>query len=231
MIARRVFLMMMLGAGTANGEPAGDDTRYVEGKSYEQDGLKWSDKLARFSPHKLLCEEAGGKCTFDSLVIRNDSDVDLRCAISLNYPQPNKGNVANLAGMEIIVKGSERETTRVMPVPAKLKPVSFSSQCSAAPEPPPLTTPAECKATIKRLMDPGLFYPPGAKRRNEQGPVTVEFTVAEAMGPPSDIAIARSSEHADLDTAARKLAATMVLETNCPGQRFRKVIPFLLTSS
>lgn len=229
MRGRATFVVLCLGllsvAPAANG-----DLTYFDGKSYEQGDLKWSDRLSRREPYAALCKEVGSACFIDALRIRNDSERDIRCEISVIYPQPNKAGVVNVASVEIIAAGKERDVVHSLAVPASLLPVSFGSECAALPELAPLTAPAECKATFVRAPNPGDFYPPGSIKRNEQGPVVVEFTIAESPGAPSDITIARTSEHPDLDAAARKFIERARFETACPGQRFRKTIPFQLGS-
>lgn len=204
------------------------DTAQLDGKTYEQEGAKWSDRLERTEVNPLLCKPLKGACYFDAPRIRNYGEQDIRCVVRVIYPQPNKFGIQNLETTEIIRPLSERAVAQTLAVPLKLSPASFESSCVPLAELVPLDTPAECTLTMKIPgMGPGDFYPPGSIRRNEQGPVVVDFTVNDANAAV-DIAIARSSEHPDLDGAARKIVERSRYETNCPGKRFRKKIPFTL---
>jgi TonB family protein len=200
---------------------------YIDGKSHDVDGIRWSDSLERFSPHALVCKPLAA-CTLDAVRIRNDSDFDLRCVVRITYPQPNTTGIANLEIVEIIAKKSERSTTQTLNVPTDLAPESFDSACTALPELPKLDRPAECNVSLQSGgMSAGDFYPPGSVRRNEQGHVVLEYVPLET-GKASEIVVVRSSEHPDLDSAAIKLIQRAQVSSTCPGRRFRITVPFRL---
>lgn len=203
------------------------DVTYLDGKTYEQAGISWSDRLSRFETDAKACKTAKGGCFNDALMVRNSSPLDIKCVIRVAYPQSDKNKVANVDSTEIIRAKTERSVVQSLAVPATVVPDSFESSCSAVPDLPVLDLPAEC--TLKMSgVNPGIFYPPRAVRRNEQGPVTVEITMASANVMKKAVVV-RSSEHPDLDAAAIKLFKVAKFETNCPGKRFRKTVPFLLT--
>jgi TonB family protein len=206
-----------------------ETTRYLPGRSYEDEGIRWSDRFSRFGPSTRTCHREGIECYFDALVIRNENNRDIRCAIRVVYPQPNEAGISNVEGFEIIRRGEERRVVQRLNVPADLLPESFESRCSLPPALAPLDNPPDCKLQFVKIPDPSLFYPPGSIRRNEQGPVIVEFTLAEARGKPADIVVVRGSDHEDLDDAAKNLTKEIVATTTCPGRRFRTMIPFRLT--
>jgi len=224
-VAVAAFALAALSTASAAEVPA---KTYQPGKSYEENGLRWSDRFSRFGPHTYDCPKREKKCFNDALVIRNESEGDLRCAISVMYPQPNDAGIANVEGFEVIGKGKERAVIQALHVPEKMKPVSFGSKCTALPALVPLKHPAECK--LQKVIPPDFadFYPAISIRRNEQGSVVVEFTAAETPGIPADITVVRTSEHPDLDAAAVKLVGKMTVSSPCSGQRFRVTIPFEL---
>jgi TonB family protein len=214
------FLFALAGVAAA----ANDASTFIEGKSHDVAGIQWSDRLERFSPHALVCKPLTA-CTFDAVRIRNDSDSDLRCVVRVIYPQPNATGIANLESVEIIGKKSERSTTQTLIVPTDLAPESFGTDCTALPELPKLDLPPECKVSLKSSA--GDFYPPGSVRRNEQGPVILEFVPRET-GKADEIVVVRSSEHPDLDSAATKLIQRAQITSTCPGRRVRFTVPFKL---
>jgi TonB family protein len=225
MRGRTPTLALLLGfAGFAAAQGA---SSYLEGKTHDEGGILWTDSLERFSPHVAMCEPLKA-CTFDAVRIRNDSDSDLRCVVRVTYPQPNETGIANLESVEIIGKKSERSTTQTLNVPANLAPESFDSRCTALPELPKLDRPAECNVSLQSPgMSAGDFYPPGSVRRNEQGPVVLEYVPLET-GKASEIVVVRSSEHPDLDSAAIRLIQRSRVSSTCPGRRFRITVPFRL---
>jgi len=217
--------LFMTAAGVS--EAADGDVTYIDGKTYEQAGIQWSDRLSRFETHPGACKPAKGACFNDALKIRNGSALDIRCVIHVVYPKSGKKKVDDVDSTEIIRANTERSVVQSLGVPAALSPESFGSSCSPVPELPVLDLPAEC--TLKMSgVNPAIFYPPAAVRRNEQGPVTVEITMGGA-NEMKEIAVVRSSEHPALDAAAIQLFKLAKFETNCPGKRFRKTAPFLLT--
>jgi TonB family protein len=217
---------LLLGAASVSQATVGDVT-YIDGKTYEQSGIRWSDRLSRFETDAKACKASKGGCFNDALMIRNSSALDIKCVIRVAYPQSGKNAVANVDSTEIIRSNTERSVVQSLAVPATVTPETFNSSCSAVPDLPALDLPAEC--TLKMSgVNPWIFYPPRAIKRNEQGPVTVEITMADEYRQ-GKIVVVRSSEHPELDAAAIKLFKAAKLETNCPGKRFRKTVPFLLT--
>ena len=208
---------------------APNDVSMIPGKSYAEGAAKWSDSLARREagyPAYCKLNKIKGDCFMDEMMVRNDSDFDLRCKVSVDYPK----NMADVAIVTIIDAHSERTVNLVEAVPAKVVPTSFSSACEQVAALPALATPDSCSFKILKSMGGDVFYPPRSKRLGEQGTVILEFTLAQETGNATDVAVARSSEHADLDMAAQKLLATATFKTNCAGQRFRKPIPFILSN-
>ena len=219
--------LFMTAAGVS--EAADGDVTYIDGKTYEQAGIQWSDRLSRFETYPGACKPAKGACFNDALKIRNGSSLDIRCVIHVVYPKSGKKKVDDVDSTEIIRANTERSVVQSLGVPAALAPESFGSICTPVPELPALDLPAEC--TLKMSgVNPAIFYPPGAVRRNEQGPVTVEITMGSA-NEMKELTVVRSSEHPALDAAAIQLFRLAKFETNCPGKRFRKTVPFLLTDS
>jgi TonB family protein len=209
---------------------APNDVAELPGKSYAQGGAQWSDRLSRRQPgYPAYCKmnKVKGDCFIDEMVIRNESDFDLRCKVSMDYPK----DMTDVHIVDIIDARSERTVTTVEAVPTKIVPTAFGSECEAVPALPVLATPDTCSFKILKAVSGDLFYPPRSKRLGEQGTVILEFTLAEETGAASEVAVARSSEHPDLDLAAQKILATARFQTNCAGQRFRKAVPFILTSS
>jgi TonB family protein len=213
--------------GLAGFAAAQSASSYLEGKTHDEGGIRWTDSLERFSPHIAMCKPLAA-CTFDAVRIRNDSESDLRCVVRVTYPQPNAAGIENLESVEIIGKKSERSTTQTLNVPKDLAPESFDSNCTALPDLPKLDRPAECNVSLQSGgMSAGDFYPPGSVRRNEQGLVVLEYVPLET-GKASEIVVVRSSEHPDLDSAAIRLIQRAHVSSTCPGRRFRITVPFRL---
>jgi TonB family protein len=73
-----------------------------------------------------------------------------------------------------------------------------------------------------------LDYPPGAKEREEEGPVVLYFTLPASSGRPGDIEVAGSSLFPELDAAAVRALAAVDMTTECPGARFRVLLRYKL---
>jgi len=89
-----------------------------------------------------------------------------------------------------------------LPVPPDPGPVAVAP----APEPaaaPPVAPPM---ANASHLNNPAPVYPPGARRRGEQGTVYLDLLVM-ADGTVGDISLRRSSGFPDLDASALKAVA------------------------
>jgi TonB family protein len=105
---------------------------------------------------------------------------------------------------------------------------NHSASCVAVPTGPltPLDTPAECRPSVSG-PSPDDFYPPASRRREEQGAVTLEYSVA-ADTIPADVRVAASSGFADLDTAALKYAKFLRAQGSCVGVRARIRVRFVI---
>lgn len=89
-----------------------------------------------------------------------------------------------------------------------------------------LNVPAECKLTIHKGANPDDFYPQASRDAQDEGPVYLEFSLAESPGAPQEIAVVQTSTYPDLDTAAIRTASETRYTTNCLGQHFRIMVSF-----
>ena len=90
----------------------------------------------------------------------------------------------------------ETTTTAIQDVTDKAPPVP----------PPPVPRAAGTPARMKSTADPDQFYPPGAKRREEQGSPIVTACVAASGKLAREPVIKETSGFPELDTAAIKVA-------------------------
>jgi TonB family protein len=167
----------------------------------------------------------------NSLIVRNESALPLQCRMVLEQESPDDGGETHHEWENVIFPGAQ-SSGRGSFGPAALMPKSFSSKCVSVPAtlPPDIVVPEECRAQVSG-PSPDDFYPPGSKRRNEQGVVALEYAVAEGTTRAAGVRIVGSSGFQELDNAALKFAARMRVTSPCAGQRFRTKVIFKIRES
>jgi TonB family protein len=218
------------------------EDRRLPGEKRVQDGATWNTELARqvyeLCPAESFIEatESGagineadarqdGNCALHSLMVRNDSQRAIQCKATLDYAKADHANRVHLESEQVIFPFDERALLRSYANAANVPP-AFAAECVALPEKPlpPLNFPADCKPRVS-APPPDEFYPPGAKRRNEQGRVVLEFTL-NPDSIPTLVRVAESSGFVDLDNAALQYSKYVRAENSCPGARMRLGIRF-----
>ncbi|HUQ11611.1 MAG TPA: TonB family protein [Steroidobacteraceae bacterium] len=73
----------------------------------------------------------------------------------------------------------------------------------------------KCKLTTTGVPSVADFYPPGAKRRNEQGRVVVNVWMDKKEGQPAVVELKQSSGFPELDVAGVKMGTYMAFKGDC----------------
>jgi TonB family protein len=168
-----------------------------------------------------------GVCVRYRLFVRNDSKAAIQCKATVELSSPDHSGQTRLEEDHVIFPNTE-EAVLHSQTDVNVKPKNYSTECVAVPQGalPPLGTPPECKPTLSG-PSPDDFYPPGSRRREEQGGVALEFSVtADAI--PTDVRVVGSSGFADLDTAALKYAKHLRAQGPCVGVRSRVKVRFVI---
>jgi TonB family protein len=105
---------------------------------------------------------------------------------------------------------------------------TFEAVCTPRAPMPPLKTQDNCKYEVVKPVNISDFYPPEARRLDEEGPVVVEFTVPGKASSPTDVKVAASSLSPRLDQGAVQAVSAMVMSSTCKNQRYRLRLNFQL---
>jgi hypothetical protein len=105
-----------------------------------------------------------------------------------------------------------------------------SSRCLAVPQvAPPEPAPGSCEMTLALAQEADSYYPPGGKRRIEQGVSYFDFDYRHDSKRLSNFSLVRSSGYSDLDNAALKLLrAARVSVDGCISGRARRAVSFVM---
>jgi TonB family protein len=220
----------------------------VPGAQHEEGEARWTDSLARNAsdscadtsfvgqmktgrPPDRKPREDAADCVRNSVVVRNDSPRPIQCRMSLELKTPDEGDNIHREAEMVIFPGVQ-ETAADSYGPAALQAKSFSTKCVIVPASllPEAAIPEGCKVEISG-PSPGDFYPPGAKRRNEEGRVVLEYSVAEGSNKPVDVLLVGSSGFQDLDNAALKFAKRIQVKNSCVERRHRLNVAFKFRDS
>jgi TonB family protein len=243
MVLAACIVLSAVGAGARAADTFEDVV--VAGTAHEDGGARWTDSLTRAS--RDLCDEPGverpmrlpldrpkpkkdhADCIVNSVGVRNDSPRPIQCSGTISVINPSLTPPFPAKHPAVIYPGQESSVERVI-ARAQDVPSAFSSTCRIIPAelPPKPDVPEECTMSI-RGPAAGDFYPPGSKRRDEQGTVAFEFSVDPSTRQAIDVWLVASSGYQDLDIAALKYSKHMRITTNCPQQRFRTNLQFKLS--
>ena len=87
----------------------------------------------------------------------------------------------------------------------------------------------KCKATTTGVPSVADFYPPGAKRRNEQGRIVLDIWMDRREGQPSLVELKESSGFVELDLAGVKMGRYMAFKGDCDQGYTSVAVAFRLT--
>jgi TonB family protein len=219
-----------------------DDRRFIGARQTNGDA-KWLAELAR-QVYSICPDEdvetrddgsrpdvddvhKSGECVRHTLFVRNDSKIAIQCKSTLELAGPDHLGETRLEDDHVIFPSTEEAVLRSYADTSSVT-RNYSTNCLAIPAGPlaPLSTPAECRPSLSG-PSPDEFYPAASKRRQEQGAVTLEFSVS-ADTIPADVRIASSSGFADLDTAALRYAKYLRAKSSCAGVRTRMRVRFVI---
>jgi TonB family protein len=217
------------------------EDRRLPGKQQVSGDAKWTTELGRqvyaLCPGDAIIEalergadlneaSAGmtGECARSTLFVRNDSAQPIQCKARLVYSRPDHAGQTILEEDRVIFAGTE-DSVLLSYANASNAPRSFSASCFAvSATATKFTLRPECRAAMKG-PSPDDFYPPAAKKRNEQGGVVLDYELT-ATSIPADVRVVQSSGFAELDSAALKYAKQLSSTSKCVGERTRFKVLF-----
>lgn len=194
------------------------------GRTVELPGGSWLFYLVRDDSARRCAQEA---CLYRAVHVRNDSDEVLECTAEITYEGTDVTGKPTASSKALV---SERATYVVVESLAKqgVNAQTFDAVCTPRAKLPPLDTPANCKYQVVQPVTISDYYPQAAREAGEEGPVTVEFTLSNKPGKPSDVRAVAGSMFAALDQAAVKAVGDMVMSSNCAKARYRLKLNFQL---
>jgi len=198
----------------------------ASGHRFELPSGSWRFLLARNATPQP-CNQGADRCFYRAVVVLNESSDVLECTGEITYEGTDiAGNVKTQAKALVL----ERSTRIVAASLAKddVNASVFDAECTPRPKLPELGTPANCKYEVVKPVAIGDYYPPESRAAGEEGPVTVEFTVAGKPSHPTDVRAVASSLYPALDEAAVRAVSDMIMSSNCPNSRYRLRLTFRL---
>jgi len=218
------------------------EDRRLPGSTRSNGQAKWTTELARqvyaVCPGEALIEaldrgldlvEANdrmtGDCARNTLFVRNDSDRAIQCNTRIVYDRSDHAGDARPEEDRVIYPHTE-DASIVSYASAGNEARSFTASCFAiAVPPPPYVHHPECKPSLEGPST-DAFYPPGPKRRQQEGIVLLEYQLT-ANGIPADVRVVANSGFAELDSAALKYSKYLKSKSaTCTGKRTRFRVAF-----
>jgi TonB family protein len=196
------------------------------GKTIQRNGAQWTERYdAAGYPKTCGTPEYTDYCLPGKLLVRNETATPMLCRGEIRMPAGNKLSLPS-ASRDMIVMGFRSAVLVKTMTAVNTHAESHSSDCKPW-QPPPSVSTAGCKF---KLSSGGiqLDYPPGAKEREEEGPVVLHFTLAASPGRPGNIEVAGSSLFPELDAAAVRALAESEMTTECTGARFSVLLRYKL---
>ena len=197
------------------------------GETIQRNGARWTEIYdAAGYPKDCGTAEYTDYCLPGRLLVRNETASAIVCHGEIRMPAGNKLSLPG-ASRDMIVAGYRTAVLVKTMTAVNTHAESHSSDCKPwqpPPNPPPI---AGCKCKVN---PPGLRldYPPGAREREEEGPVVLHFALATSPGRPVDIKVAGSSLFPELDAAATRALEAVEMTTECPGVRFGVLLRYKL---
>jgi TonB family protein len=190
-----------------------------KGTSIERNGVRWTELYdASGYTDKCGTAEYTDWCLPGRLLVRNETATPLVCHGEIRMPPGNKLSLPG-ASRDMIVMGFSSVALVKAMSSVNINEESYSSDCRPWQPPPPPKLKAGCAYKVNAGAIQ-LDYPPGAKERQEEGPVVLQFTLADRSGRPRDIEVVGSSLFPELDAATVRTVAATEMTTGCPGARF-----------
>jgi TonB family protein len=190
-------------------------------------GGAWRYLLARDDKPRRCGSANEMSCLYRAVIVMNESDETLECKGQITYQGAD-------------VTGKEKSQSQALIAPRSTGVVGgglakddvsasvFDAVCTPRAKLPPLGTPANCKYEVVKPISIADYYPDPSREAGEEGPVTVEFTLAGKAANPTDVRAVASSLHPALDQAAVKAVSDMVMSSTCPKARYRLKVSFQL---
>lgn len=199
----------------------------ADGYSFELQGGAWSYTLIRDETPRYCNQKADKHCVRRTVFVSNGSDLELECKAYIKYDGADAEGRAQTESQAVVL----RKTIRAVVASSAEQGVNaatFEATCTPRAPLPPLNTEAGCKYEVVKPVTISDFYPPEARRLDEQGPVVVEFTVPGKASSPTDVKVAASSLSPRLDQGAVQAVSAMVMSSSCKNQRYRLRLNFQL---
>jgi TonB family protein len=216
-------------APAPGGTPAPSSiVKEADGYSTELASGAWSYTLIRDETPRYCGEQKPDKqCVRRTVFVTNGSDEELECKAYIKYDGADAQGRAQVDAQAVVLKKTIRAVVASL-AEAGVSASTFEATCKQRTPLPPLSTDAKCKYEVVKPVNIADFYPPEARRLDEQGPVVVEFTVPGKAASPTDVKVAASSLSARLDEGAVKAVSAMIMSSACKNQRYRLRLNFQL---
>lgn len=196
------------------------------GKTIERNGARWTELYdAAGYPKTCGTPEYTDYCLPGKLRVRNETTAPIVCHGEIRMPEGNKLSLPSASRDMIVMPKSSVVLVKTMTA-VNTHAQSHASDCRPWQSPPSPVSAAGCNYKVRDGVQ--IDYPPGAKEREEEGPVVLHFTLAAKSARPENIEVAGSSLFPELDAAAVSALATVDMTTECPGERFSVRLPFRL---
>jgi len=197
------------------------------GNTIQRNGVRWTE-LYDAAGYPVTCKtpDYTDYCLPGRLLVRNETSVPMVCHGEIRMPPGNKLSLPD-ASRDVIVMGYGSAVLVKTMTAVNTHAQSHSSDCKPWQSPPPPAHTAPCAYQVSSGAIQ-LDYPPGAKERDEEGPVVLHFTLAAGNGRPANIEVAASSLFPELDAAAERALAATEMTTGCPGARFSATLHYEL---
>ncbi len=195
------------------------------GHRFDLPSGSWLYLLAR-DDHSRACGN-GLQCLYRAVVVVNESDETLECKGQITYDGADiAGNVKAQAQALVVPRSSQVVAGSLAKDDTSAS--VFDAVCTPRAKLPPLDTPANCKYEVVKPVAIADYYPAASRTAGEEGPVTVEFTLAGKASNPTNVRAVASSMFPALDQAAVKAVSEMVMRSNCPKATYRLKLSFKL---
>lgn len=199
----------------------------ASGHTFELPNGLWRFLLARDKESRSCAPGSSEQCLYRAVIVMNESDETLECKGELTYDGADLNGRPKVQSQALV----DARATRVVASSLAKDTVSasvFDAQCTPRARLPALDTPANCKYQVVKPIAIADYYPPSSREAGEEGPVTVEFTLAGKAANPTNVRAVASSLYPALDEAAVKAIGDMVMSSNCPNARYRLKVSFQL---
>lgn len=199
----------------------------ADGHSFEAQGGVWSYTLIRDDTPRYCGEKADKQCVKRTVFVTNGSDQEFECKAYIQYDGVDSQGRARSEAQAVVLKQTIRAVVSSL-AEQGVNASTFEATCKPRAALPPLSTDANCKYEVVKPVNISDFYPPEARRLDEQGPVVVEFTVPGKAASPTEVKVVASSLSPSLDQGAVQAVSAMVMSSACKNQRYRLRLNFQL---